>query len=333
MSSHRPLRVIIQAARSFLVLIWLISCTEEVNLVSDQSEPVPVVYSLLNPDSKEQFVRLGRTFQYDQSIAGSAPATDSTVWNLPVDVYAEEWSEGRLVRTFQFGPWTAPAKDTGFFTTDNLRVYRSEFQPLRLHTYKIYVHFPDDNRLVFGSTLIPAAPVVYDPLDLPGRKISLQSEVNYTIRWAPPARAGLYQCIFHVAYQEESPAERTFHEVLFGTDPIFEMTNGSEISWILAGNRFFQEMARQIPVNPDVARKVVNVQCRFYTGGEELALYAAPDLVASRTSILVNPYTNMENGIGIFSSLQVITVSNLELSNTTLYEIAHGELTKNLGFR
>jgi hypothetical protein len=292
-----------------------------------------VVYSLLNPDSKEQFVRLGRTFQYDQSIAGKAPATDSTLWNIPVDVYAEEWNEGQLVRVFQFEPCTAPVKDTGFFPQDNLRLFWSEFQPLRLHTYKIYVHFPDDNRLVYGSTLIPAAPVVYDPLDLPGRKISLQSEVNYTIRWAPPARAGLYQCIFHLAYQEESTEGLTFHEVLFGTGPVFEMTSGSEISWILTGNRFFQEMARQIPVRADVARKVVNVQCRFYTGGEELALYAAPDLVASRTSILVNPYTNLVNGIGIFSSLQVNTVSNLELSNTTLYEIAHGELTKNLGFK
>lgn len=47
----------------------------------------------------------------------------------------------------------------------------------------------------------------------------------------------------------------------------------------------------------------------------------------------MNPYTNLINGIGLFSSIQVFTVSNLELSNTTLYEIAHGELTKNLGFK
>jgi len=332
MGNHRSNRYAVGTSGVLLILLSFCSCADDIHLLSP-GEPIPVVYCLLNPDSKEQYVRLGRTFILDPTNTGNPPLTDSTVWNLPVDVYLEECQNGLPVQKFLFNPCPAPVKDTGFFSQDNLRLYRSDFRPARLATYRLYIHFPDDNRLVYGSTTIPGYPIVYDPMEIPGRKINLQSEVNYTIRWAPPSRAGLYQSIFHITYQEEAGSDLTFQQVMFGTDPVLDLTSGSEITWILTGARFFQEMARQTPVKPEVKRKVVNVQFRFYTGGEELALQISPDIQQLRTTSPLNPYTNLINGIGIFSSIQIFSVNNLELSNTTINELAHGELTKNLGFR
>jgi hypothetical protein len=313
------------------VIVALCSCSEDFTLLTP-GDAAPVVYCLLNPDAGEQYVRLGRTFQSDTAHPEQPPITDSTVWNLPVDIYMEEWQNDLLSKRIQFNPCLAPVKDTGFFSQDNLRLYRADFIPVRLATYRLYVLFPDDNRLVYGSTTIPGYPVVNDPLDIPGRKINLQSEVNYTIRWIPPPGAGLYQGVFHITYQEDAGNDVTFHEALFGNDPVLDLTSGTEISWILTGTRFFQEIARQIPVKPDVSRKVINVQFRFYTGGEELALHVSPDIEQSRTTGPLNPYTNLINGTGIFSSIQIFSVNNLELSNTTLNELAHGDLTGNLGF-
>jgi hypothetical protein len=331
MGSNSSKRNGFRTSAALFILAAVCSCTEDIHLI-EPGDPVTVVYCLLNPDSREQYVRLGRTFQLDPTPPDKPPAQDSTVWNVPVDVYVEEWKDGSPVRRFQFNASESPVRDTGFFSRDNLRLYRSDFMPARLTTYRLYVHFPDDNRMVYGSTGIPDYAIVYDPLEIPGRMISLQSEMVYTIRWAPPPKAGLYQSIFFITYREEAGTEVTFHDVLFGTEPYLNLTTGSEITWILTGARFFREMARQVPVKPGVRRSVVNVSFRFYTGGEELALQVAPDIEQFRTTSSINQYTNLQNGTGIFSSIQVFPVNNLELSGTTLHELATGELTRNLGF-
>ena len=67
---------------------------------------------MLNPDADTQYVRLGRTFQTDPAHPGDPPLTDSTVWNLPVDVYVEELQDGIPVKRYQFDPCAAPVKDT-----------------------------------------------------------------------------------------------------------------------------------------------------------------------------------------------------------------------------
>ena len=116
-------------------------------------------------------------------------------------------------------------------------------------------------------------------------------------------------------------------------DPVLGLGSDIEMTDVLSGNRFLEAMAKQIPYREGAKRKVVNVQYKLFKGGEELALQISPDLQQTTISNSLNQYTNLENGIGIFSSLQQITISNLQLSNTTLNELAHRELTKKLGFK
>ena len=92
-------------------------------------------------------------------------------------------------------------------------------------------------------------------------------------------------------------------------------------------------MAKQIPVREGVERSIINVQFKLFKGGEELALMVSPDLQTTTNSNSLNQYTNLVNGIVIFSSMQQVTVNNLQFSNTTLNELAHSELTHNLGFK
>jgi hypothetical protein len=116
-------------------------------------------------------------------------------------------------------------------------------------------------------------------------------------------------------------------------DPILALGGPIEIADIISGNRFLNEMASQIPFREGAERNVINVQFRLYKGGEELALQVSPNLQETSVSGSLNEYTNLTNGIGLFSSIQQVSVNNLELSNTTLNELSHSELTKNLGFK
>lgn len=316
----------------FSAVLIVTSCSNEIDL-NVTGDPVPVVYCLLNPDVPDQYVRLGRSYLTDPLKPGEPPVTDSTVWNLPVEVYVEEWQDGMPVNTFRFDPVVAPPKDSGYFPSDNLRLFKAGFLPERLAEYHIYVHFPDDYRIVTGATLIPGRPIVYDPLEIPGRKVNLQSGAQYTLRWAPGLGRSVFQGQLEIIYAEEVDAISSLNQVTLKLDPILALGEPIEITDMISGNRFLNEMVKQIPLREGAQRNVVNVRFRLYKGGEELALQVSPGLQQTTLSGSLNEFTNLVNGIGLFSSLQLTSVNNLVLSNTTLNELAHSELTQALGFK
>lgn len=315
-----------------VMLLTAASCSNEIEL-NTSADPTPVVWCLLNPDVNEQYVRLGRSFLPDPDNPDYHPVTDSTVWDITVKVYVEEWQNGLPVRNFWFDPATAPPKDSGFFPGDNLRLYQADFKPTRLSTYRLYIHFPDDYRIVSGITTLPGQPVVYDPLEMPGRKINLQTGAQLTTRWAPGKAGGIFQGLLIINYNDTLNEQLSEHQVYLRMDPILGLGAEIEMTDILSGNRFLAEMAKQIPVREGVERSIINVQFKLFKGGEELALMVSPDLQTTTISNSLNQYTNLVNGIGIFSSMQQVTVNNLQFSNTTLNELAHSELTHNLGFK
>jgi hypothetical protein len=214
-----------------------------------------------------------------------------------------------------------------------LRLYKADFKPLQLSTYRLYVHFPDNYRIITGVTTLPAKPRVTDPLEMPGRKITLVPDGQYTTRWAPGTGLGIFQGRFIINYKESLNDLESDNQAEINLGIVLGLGQDIEMTKILAGTHFLEEIVKQIPVRDSVERTVISVQFKLIKGGEELALLVSPNLQMTTISNSLNEFTNLENGIGIFSSLQQVSVNNLQLSNTTLNELAHGVLTRNLGFK
>jgi hypothetical protein len=170
-------------------------------------------------------------------------------------------------------------------------------------------------------------------MDIPGRKINFQTGTNYTMRWLTARGAGIYQGHFDLYYEEQFEGTISLHQVVFSSDPVLNLVPLAEDSKkILSGASFFSQILQKVPFKEGAVRRVVNMRFRFYTGGEELALYVSPELQTTTIANNLNLYTNFDNGIGLFSTLQVAYVNNLKLTNTTLDELAHGSKTGHLGF-
>ena len=321
--------------KEFLITIGFtvifLSCSTDIEIYLPGKQ-IPVVYCLINPDSPEQYIRLEQTFTPDPNNPDLISTADSTILKQALDVYIEEWENGSLSNIFSFDQVFDPIKDSGFFPKENLRLYKSIFTAKRLLKYKLYVHFQDDGRILYGTTIIPPATTVYDPSDIPGRKLNFQSGVQYTIRWEPVRGANVYQGAFFINYMEDLQGDLSFHTVILSTEPIFIPSPKSEMTTVITSNHFFQEIIRQIPIKADVKRTMLNLQFRLFSGGEELGLQLSREIQNYSSFLGVNPYANILNGIGIFSSIQSRVVNNLELSNTTLRELANSDLTRNLGF-
>lgn len=315
------------------ILAWIFcSCSNSIEHLVDGPDK-NVVYCLLDPDEETQYVRVGKTFSEARGFSEYYPHADSLVWQENFEIYIEEWNKsGEIESIYEFQPSNGFERDTGYFPSKGLALFESHFYPKRLKTYAIYVHFENEDFITSGKTTICGSAKVIDPISIPGRKINFQSETSYNVRWEPVAEAGSYQYVFDIVYEETLGSEKSIEYLPIESRVFFTLTSSQMIARPISGNRFIHDIIAGVPNVPETIRKIVNVNFEMYVGGEELSLFLYPDLGESSITTTLNDYTNLVNGMGIFSSLSKTTINNLMLSHATLDELAYSDVTRDLGF-
>lgn len=314
-----------------LIAVCFAACSEDVELYAD-SNPLPIVYSLLDPASETQYVRIGKSYQPNDNTATNPPASDSTVWDITHEVYIEEYTDGIKGKTFRYKPDTTIKKDTGFFPVTNLRVYSSAFKPVSGNTYQLYVYFPDLDLMASAKTIVHGSPDIVDPLPLSIRKITFDTGTSYKIRCYPGQNTGIYQMTFRIHYLDSTTAGLEVNSADYTSEAIFEQRSNQILTFTMGGGGFYEAMSNEIPIKQGVVRSVVSVEFIIITGGNDLGFLYRTSIGQGGNFNNLSEYTNIGNGIGIFSSRIVTRIPNLTLSNVTLDLLAHSEITRSLGF-
>jgi hypothetical protein len=324
-----PVRAVI-----FLVLLFAVfaSCNEDVDIYT-VGQPVPIVYCLLDPADDIQYVRIGRSYVGATTNPDQAPASDSTVWDITHEIYIEEYTNGEKMETYRFDPDSTMKKDTGFFPVSNLRVYSSAFKPVPGNSYQLYVYFPDLDKMVFAKTVVHGSPQIMDPLPLSIRKINFEPGQPYTIRWYPGLNTGVYQMIFRIYYRDSSASGEEFHTADYSSAGVYNLWTDQMMEYGMGGPAFFAAMAKNIPVIPGMVREVISVEFIMISGGADLGIHYQSSVGIENNFTNLAEYSNIGNGLGVFSSRTESRIPNLTLSGVTLDELARGATTRSLGFK
>ncbi|MCX6223861.1 MAG: hypothetical protein NTV01_03790 [Bacteroidia bacterium] len=245
----------------------------------------------------------------------------------------EEYTDGLKGNTFRFEPDTIIKKDTGFFPVANLRVYSSAFKPIAGNTYRLYVFFPDLDKMVFAKTIVHGSPQIVDPLPLSIRKINFEPGQPFTIRWYPGLNSGVYQMIFRIYYRDSSAVGEEFNSADYASAGIYNLHTDQMLEYPMGGLAFFTAMAKEIPVISGMVRNVISVEFIMTSGGADLGIHYQSSVETGNNFTNLADYSNIDNGLGIFSSRIESRIPNLTLSGVTLDELARGETTRLLGFR
>jgi len=316
----------------WFLILGLQACENEIP-VNGRGQAVPVVYCLLNPQSNIQYVRISRSYTGDSATWSRPPVHDSMMWDVPCSIYIEEMVGNQAGPFVWFYPDTVPEKDSGFFPVTAHAVYRAEFRPKVNTRYQLYVYFPDLDRMVSGRTWVHQPPEIIDPASIQGRTISFDTIQPYKTRWLPGNYSGLYQVLFRLHYSDSTARNYRFLTADFSSDLIFDTRYGVTLEHAMNGSRFYEAIARQVPEKSGTIREVISLEFILFAGGTDLALLYNTSTRAGTSFYGLNDFSNLTNGVGIFSSLTRSSVTNLQLSNLTLDRLAHGSMTGHLGFR
>ena len=326
-----------------LLLGGLTACDNDLDLTAPWQD-IPAVWSLINAADSVHYVRVERAYlDPDRNalevaqIADSLYYTDATV-TFEVrgrnNVYELE-----RVDVAAFGL----ARDTGLFAQAPNFLYQITNEELQLEGGEILELTINRNN---GRDEVTAETVVLRPIDkgfnqAPTTTVGFEPgrEANLTFR--PPSEAQVFEVAFDINLLEwptgnfAAAEERTIRWVLNGNLP---NTNGSNDFQTLGagvpGGEFYTVLANNLDNVDGIRRRVVDLD--YIVTGSGAAFREFSRVRLANTGITaaqeVPIFTNLSEGVGIFTSISRYVQEGIELNASTDEELENGEITGDLNF-
>tara|TARA_B100001142_G_scaffold175678_1_gene175296 strand:+ start:565 stop:1578 length:1014 start_codon:yes stop_codon:yes gene_type:complete len=321
--------------RIYLILsvfsILFISCETDVD-VNAQWEEIVVVYGLLDQDQELQFVKVNKAFLGDDAAYIMAQQSDS--FNLHY-----EYPDAIIVSLHELNgqdtAWTRVLRDTilereeiddPIFATDNNVVYYLETNQGELNKDREYVLTVENTQtgnFVYSKTeLVP--PFTFDDFDGTSGSIgnptpaklnfhqwNQDQEANTAVskfEWYDYDDAAIFQFGLRFHYKEDGEDKSIYWRQSEVYEDIEKM--------FLYGNDFCNFLESNLDADGS-SREFISIDIEMTVGSQDLKTYV---LVNKPSTSIVQErpqFSNIQNGIGLFSSRYSLLIENIDLSPTT----------------
>ncbi len=294
-----------------VIAIFTLGCDNSIDILAPKQER-PIVYALWSVHDSLPRIRIQRTFlNPNQDAHEVAKHPDSIYYSHPISVTVEEWKNDALQQVISFTEYKDFAKDSGIFHYPYLPIYRPA-SAVQLDAEAEYVlKVKVGERL---PTVKARTPLVGSASFLNPRPASPPSEFRfsmlntYVISWFPAKHAYYYDLwvIYNIL---EIRGIDTQHLRL--RIPLLRMTPSrpnQRMSYVLTAESFYRDIRQHLTIDSTITRRFGNA-IFYYRGVEQQAYYYE---ILNSTTQGINQtdtfYTNIQNGIGLFSSATVDSV-------------------------
>jgi hypothetical protein len=324
-----------------LALLSLSSCKKSLNVNADWKD-VTVVYGLLDQNEPVHYVKITKAFLGPGDALQFAQIADSSNYDT-LQVSMEEYNSSILLRTIVLDTTTITNKDSGVFYFPTQRVYYTTAKLSAGLTYHLIIKVIKNGKAqkeVEGYADLIGQMDIAIPISV--AKASFQSGKTTEVKWTSATGGIRYQVNIRIRYAEtqvdvpNSTIIKSLDWLALTDIKSISSKGGQTMDLFINGDGFYTFMGSQLKsdtVNGHmVTRALRNCDFIFTVGSEDLSTYM--DVTSpSMTIIQEKPaFTDITNGIGLFSARTVQSVDSLSFSVNTLAEIKTNVHTKNLGF-
>lgn len=318
-------------------LVFLLSmCSTEIDLLDDYKETM-VVYGLIDQAQTVQYVRIQKAFLGPQNAYIMAQEFDSINYQNELDVRIERYSNGEFDGFRLLDKDTAYDRDTGIFyapmyvifsLTDNTGWINDNY------TYRIVVNNTRTGLIARSET----RPLVPTTISYPiVSTFAFQSPAaNYqpTIKWTPVENAMLYESVMLFHYREvDINSNTTMHTTVPMAVGSVVDPNASPVEMKFGEDNFYRFVAAQLESDDNVTERIADsVTFIVYACGPEMYDYMQINGPSSGLSQEKPMYTNIENGMGLWSSRTSFRKTYV-ISPMSVDSLSRGQFTCDLKFR
>lgn len=332
------------------------NCESDFQVTSDWKE-ITIAYAILDANDTDHFIRIQKAFLDEETSALEIAAENDSLYHkggllVEMDEYDED-GDWRGRDTFKIVNVNDAVqfefeKETGTFANNPYFLYHIEKQLFAGHKYDLKITTPSGNVLRSETRLIGDFDI-FRPNG--SREIVLFADrgVPYA-RWARPADAFISGLSIRFFYSEEIngvTSNKILDWNIFDTKEVdmgdlslrydFDMkldiisTTANEYK-----NEFFNFLADELEVNAFASRDIDSLNFIFSFGAESLYDYTQ-SIAAQQSGIAgggqgIKTFTNIENGLGLFTCRSSKTVYRLKLDSETRDSLHCNWLTRDLNF-
>ena len=320
------------------IIAFATSCDNDVDINDDYKE-IPVVYGLLDLSETQHFVKITKAFQTEGNVYVAATDISKSQYN-PKDLkmYFEVYnSSNTWIKDISLDTVLITNKDSGAFYYPKQILYATEKNVTlnQDYKYKLVVELLQSGKNVKSETELVGDFSILKPRAIM-KTIDFSGKYPTTVEWHSTVNGKLYQLVIRYFYTEiPSSGSAVSHHIDWVMPPqVSEHTDGTEkISLEYAGLAFYELLASKIAL-PDAGMKRYSdsVQYIITVAHENFAVYL--DVNKPSSSIVQERpvYTNISNGVGLFSSRYNKTRDFVGLTTQSLDSLYNGSKTYMLGF-
>ena len=324
------------------VAFAFISCNDEIDLTADWKD-IPIVYALINKDDAVHYLRLEKAFLDQNGNAfDAAQNIDSIYYSPDVTVEIQNITTGSLVQLERInGEDVGLYRNDGVFANSPNILYRFNTEDLPIegeHLIELRINRGDNLDVVTAEAevmgdIIPQAP------SMPGDKVDFPMDRETSIRWRSGEEIRIFDVFLQVRYAEQQindPNSIVEKSVIWpmasGVDNAPE-TQQTVIK--VPGQEFYAYLAQSIELDNEKIRFFQGMDLIISGGGEAVEQFI--NIALANTGITsaqeIPVYTNLSEGLGIFTSLTDTTVVDLILTDESRDSLRSGSITGALNFQ
>lgn len=313
-----------------ILISLFFSCSTDFD-VNAEWKDITVVYCLLNQNDSVNLVKVNKAFLGEQDAYIMAQVSDSFNYKN-INVSLERWENNNLLQTIILDT-TYINKEPGTFATDNNIIYKTTDSIYADSEYKLVINIPGKEPVTSSTKLIDGFRVLNN-FEAPQRVIGFSSSSPETIEWYSSENARLYELTIRFHYYEitGSVTVAKFFDWKQPTKLSTNLDGLEKMSLEIPGESFYQFIATNISVDESVKRIAGCLDFMFMLGGDDLNTYIEVSR-PSNTIVQEKPaFTNIVNGVGIFSCRYDKNIFGKELSDRSIDSLSCGQYTKDLRF-
>jgi hypothetical protein len=284
------------------LMLTLPSCETDVDINTDWKE-ITIAYGLLNQLDSAHYLRINKAFLGGDALQ-IAKIEDSSSYKNNLEVVMEGWNTSGLQHTITFDTVTISNKDSGLWYNPYMVVYKGVGDLNTSLQYRLNIRNVNTGHLVNAQTNLINGFLILKPVA--GGRLTLFKGFSTTFEWRNGKNAKRYEPVIRFHYyeipQNTSDTIPRYLDWVLSTVTSNNLEGAGESSISFSNDGFYDFVNNRLSDNFNGRRLAGKVDFIISAGGEEYDTYMRVNgpsysLVQDRPE-----YTNIENGLGLFSS-------------------------------
>lgn len=322
----------------FLLLIPFLhnGCKNDIDLIGEYKEQF-VCFGILSPDDTAHYVRVSKVFLGEGNALLFAQTQDSIQLRPErMEVRITRLLGGNEMQYWVLQPDTSIPREEGVFVFPRQVIYRAAFPVLTDgSTYKLTV-----TDLVTGYVTTSETTIVKDvqhtnPNSL--QMLNFRSAGSIGFYFTTGKFARRYQLKIRFWYDEQFIYDTTqvstrYVDWYLGETDSYSTQGNESLRISVVRTNFLNMLRNNITPNTQIRRVSKRIDLHYTSAHDDLVTYIKVQQANAGSSTELPEFTNMENGLGLFTSRNLSVFPNFYLDQDTRYELATNPMLNNLNF-